>query len=648
MFNRTTFWAFVALALFSAATRFIWLDQLPPGLWFDEAWVSVAAAGSETPVYFPAYFGGMHPAVVYLTRLAQFFSGGHPLTIRYLLAVVTTLTVLGSVWAYSKFPPAADPTPFPYHFLAAFILSITYPFFHFSRLGYESLLPAPVALVTLALLAHFLRQPTPSWKPAVLLGLGCGLAIYSFGSGRFIPIALATVYWLYWLANTHRPSLRQALTYFALIVGVALLVAAPLLHFFWVNAEQFTTRPLVTSYYTLGPGADSVPLAILRNTGRTVGAFFLPGWGDELTRHNLPGRPIFDPFLAFLFFCGLLALAQKPRSLPTILFLSWLTVGLLPVVLTDGAPTYSRIFVAVPALSGIAAWGGQWLWHKAPGRWWATAGLVMGLLFSTFFTLRDYFVLWAEHPGLYNDFQVGVWQAAVLAQTRSHTEQIYIIPNTIDDNNPTLALLLAETNAQTHPAAPCLYVPHTTPTTYIVNHLEDKKMGDWLVQTVPTAQQIQQFINPFTTELQFTAFSTPAGFQATTTPPLATFQQAIELRQVAWTQEANLLHLTFWWSAASLPPADHTLFIHLYPAGAENSAPVAQIDTAPCWPTSQWQHNGWLYDETTLVLPAALPPGRYTAALGWYTYPTFERLTLTADHTLPDHRYPFAEITITP
>lgn len=88
--------ALLAILLLAAILRFYRLGSLPPGLWFDEAWSAVAARDSAAqgiyPPYYAASFGGMHPAIVYLARLAQAFSGS-PLSLRYAVAIVSTFTV---------------------------------------------------------------------------------------------------------------------------------------------------------------------------------------------------------------------------------------------------------------------------------------------------------------------------------------------------------------------------------------------------------------------------------------------------------------------------------------------------------------------------------------------------------------------------
>lgn len=150
----------LVILLLAALLYLYRLDELPPGLWFDGAWSSVAARNSAAqgiyPVYFAANFGGLHPAIVYLARLANALSDD-PLSLRYVVAAVSICTVVISFFAYRTIfalqtgdgrsetgdstitnprSPASHPQSLP--FLAALILTITYPCVNFSRLGLES------------------------------------------------------------------------------------------------------------------------------------------------------------------------------------------------------------------------------------------------------------------------------------------------------------------------------------------------------------------------------------------------------------------------------------------------------------------------------------------------------------------------------
>jgi hypothetical protein len=99
------------------------------------------------------------------------------------------------------------------------------------------------------------------------------------------------------------------------------------------------------------------------------------------------------------------------------------------------------------------------------------------------------------------------------------------------------------------------------------------------------------------------------------------------------------------WQAIGQPSADYTYFIHLYRAGAEEEPPVAQLDQQPCLPTSQWHEGEIVMETAVLSLPPDLPPDDYTLGLGWYSWPSFERLLLTTNNeSLPDERVSLGQI----
>ena len=202
-------WAIIGLifiTLLSAGLRFYKLNQLPPGLWFDEAWSAVAArdtaAAHTYPVYYAANFGGMHPAIVYLTRFANIFSGGHPLTIRYALAAVGTLSTVLAFFSYNAIfkltfsknnvPPATCHLPLA--LLGSLILTITFPFLLFTRIGFESSLVTPASLILFWVFAVALQKNKTRWY--IFAGLILGLTLYSFDTARFLPFALTLAYWV--------------------------------------------------------------------------------------------------------------------------------------------------------------------------------------------------------------------------------------------------------------------------------------------------------------------------------------------------------------------------------------------------------------------------------------------------------------------
>jgi len=340
------------IVLLAAALRFYKLDSLPPGLWFDEAWSAVAARNSADagtyPLYYAANFGGMHPAIVYLARLGNLFSGDHPLTIRYALATVGTLTVALSYFAYRAIWRLDSQEHSFNPLFAAFVLAIIFPYLLFTRMGFESSLVTPASLLVFWALAVALRRGR--WGYFVLTGALLGASLYVFDTARFLPFAVSAAYWGiiivgagqagnqfrheetpspppvspntsldYGIENEQRigrggaetkssvldevmprspaPTWTTHLFHFGLMGLTAVFIFFPLAIYFIQEWAQFTARAAIVTENTLG--ADNVPLALWRNAWHTIAAISLPGYSDPIARHNLPTRPIFDIFSPF-------------------------------------------------------------------------------------------------------------------------------------------------------------------------------------------------------------------------------------------------------------------------------------------------------------------------------------------------------------
>ena len=712
------FIALLFITLLSAILHFYKLNQLPPGMWFDEAWSAVAARDTAVqgifPVYYAASFGGMHPAIVYLTRFANLFSDGHPLTIRYAVAVVGTLSTVLAFFAYRaifELETCAEPcrsigdwrlTPSPQHaithhasritplsFLAALILTITFPFLLFTRMGFESSLVTPASLILFWGFARALQKNKTRWF--IFTGLILGLTIYSFDTARFLPFAITIAYWGIAFLHCRAHGWRHHLLNFSALTLSAIIVFIPLGTYYLRNWDQFTARAGITTYNTLGPGADSVLLAILNNVWRTLSGLILPSFGDVIARHNLPGRPVYDPFLAILFILGLITLLRFWKRPFAIILISWATVMLIPVILTDSAPTYTRIFGAIPALAAIAALCLDTLsrlTHHASknNKQQLTRNKKQGTSFSSFIlhpssltillltlslitTTHDYFNKWANLPQLFDDFQVADWETAVFAQEQLATNIVYLAPNQIDEAHPTFDLVLHDANIRTFPAN-CLVLQSNSeqPILYIIKNSKNLQALTQLKEIYPHGGLAKEIISPITGEKLYSVYNTKhltdnkqqgTGNNQQT---IAQFGDSIELLSSApqhpipsstnpqspiLRQAQDGISIPLTWQATNTPSQDHTYFIHLYRAGAENEAPVAQLDQQPCLPTSQWHEGEIVLETAVLNLPPDIPTGNYTLGLGWYTWPTFERLPLTtSQQPLADERHLLGQITI--
>ena len=119
-----------------------------------------------------------------------------------------------------------------------------------------------------------------------------------------------------------------------------------------------------------------------------------------------------------------------------------------------------------------------------------------------------------------------------------------------------------------------------------------------------------------------------AGVAAYTLGGLVELQPAPPLPPRAAPGQALTVTLT--WRALAAPAGDYAVLLHLL---NDADALVAAYDGPPqggAYPTALWQPGDVVVDEHTLVLPAALPPGRYRLVTGWYRADTLERLPVMA------------------
>ncbi|MBF8283811.1 MAG: hypothetical protein HW378_2726 [Anaerolineales bacterium] len=676
------------ITLLAGALRFHRIGSLPPGLWFDEAWIALKARDVLAARSFQLYFdqfgmGGMAFPMIYLTALARVITGNDPLAVRYAVAAVSVLNIPLTFFALRAIfrldgepeadviggakqsqtggreiaPDAARPRndrSTRAALLGALVLGLTFPHLLLSRVGFDVILPAITGSLTFLGLAVASR--TGRARDYVLTGAALGASVYGYSSGRFLPVAVAiAVVWLALLARDW----RRRVTGLALAAAASIVVALPLGAYFLLHPGAFAVRAQTTTYNTLGPGAKSVPLAVLNNLVRTLASFSLPGFGDVMARHNIPGHPVFDPFLSLIFWLGVVTVVISVRRRSVALLASWAGVMLLPVVLTDGAPVFTRLLGATPALAGVCVLGGLALFDALAPRSARAASVIVGfgLLFSLTVSAYNYFVRWATDPRLYDAFQVGDWEAAALARDRAGAGSVYLSPELINDSHPTFDLLLRGSPVRTLPINCLAYFDRPArPVTYIVEALNDNSLLENLSAQFPTGQRGDPILHQPEPFPLYETFVVPAGAEAVD-PPIATtgtFGTAVRLigysLSPATARPGDTLALTLYWQAATRPEADYTSFIHLFAPEAETSTPAAQSDSPPCggdYPTPRWAPGEIVADARTLTVPADYAANSARLAVGMYAWPSSDRLPITGtDAALPDGRLLLTEIPI--
>ncbi len=406
------------------------LDTMPPGLFFDEAVngvdVRYVLSGAGMPLYFEAN-SGREPFFIYLQTILVALTGATPFALR-LAGAFSGIAAVAAVYfcaeqLFSNDEPAGARRYLPA--IAAAVLAVSYWHLSISRLGLRAgamIAPSALALGYFARAWRLGRRRDYLWA-----GVWLGGAQYTYLAARALPLVLvvfaATEVARAVVRSPRRDrtasSAATTATGFLWCGLVAVIVAAPLLLALISSPGGLAGRTADVSLLSgaAGDGLAASAGRIADNLVRQLASFYVTGDGNY--RHNLPGRPANDMLVALLFTLGLVAALIHVRRSQARLLLSWFLVMLAPAVLASGAPHALRSVGALPPVALLSALGANWLATFVPRRLGALALpslLALVVLAGGARTASDYFIRWAQLPGLGAAFDVADQVAA--EQTR--------------------------------------------------------------------------------------------------------------------------------------------------------------------------------------------------------------------------------------
>jgi 4-amino-4-deoxy-L-arabinose transferase-like glycosyltransferase len=369
--TRTDFALLLLLTLLALGLRLWQLDSVPPG-WRDDELINTLVISQkmldgELAVYYPDASG--HEFFYHgLNAIMLALFGPTVPGIRWLSAFLGTLAVpllylLGRTW-FDR----------PTALTAALALSLSFWGLMYARIGLRHV---TMPLLVLAAFYFFwqglkhggwaaigpgLPHPAKAWRSYGLTAVFLALGFYTYFAGRGVPLILVAFMGYIWLVE--RPLFRQQWRYWAAMLGLTLLLAVPLA----LNLSQ-------------QPESDArvaelaVPLVEARQgnfqplidyTVETLSMFH--STGDNEWLYNIPGRPLFGPIGAILFWSGVaLALwhalrplwrrseTVSPVSLACALLLGWWLAGIIPGFISVPPASLGHTILAQPATYLLAA-----------------------------------------------------------------------------------------------------------------------------------------------------------------------------------------------------------------------------------------------------------------------------------------------------
>ena len=349
--DRRIWYALAAVLIVATFLRFYLLDQLPFGVWFDEAGTGLAARRfladpSSRTGYVPAVSASFMIPAVYAAAIATF--GDTVTVLRSVNALMGVATVaaaflLGRELRGPRFGLAlavvAAVARWPITFSRIAMTGADTPFFEF---------------LSLFFLVCFVRRGRFGHAVAAGAAVGAGLMFYQGFRLFVIVVALSAVV----LAIRRRRELgadfRASAARVAALVAATFIVAMPFVGYTARHPGEVFERARDVSIFTRRD-EPSLRKAIWQNLTRHVSMFNYQG--DRNGRHNIPGEPMLDPAMGTLLVLGVgLALAgagQPANAFFLALGIAGLAGGILSVDFE--APQSLRSIAAFPAIAYFIA-----------------------------------------------------------------------------------------------------------------------------------------------------------------------------------------------------------------------------------------------------------------------------------------------------
>lgn len=629
--NRKTFFVLAALAAGAAFVRYWQIEVLPPGQWNDQAHATYLAleilGGKRFPVY-ATDLQGYDVAFQWLLAGWLGAFGFHYHAARFLSAFIGTLTIPVAFFSVRQIH-ASHPRRDLIAWLSA--LFLTFSVWHIvkSRIGLEVVMVSTVSIALPALIVW-------SWErsaglPFALAGFALGASQYIYPAARILPLQALIVFSIFGCGQPFKHWLKFGFIFFI----AALIVYAPLGGFFLNNPEWFLKRATTVS----GTGGGlTLYAANIFNTLLSLNIV-----GDMNTRHNVPGRAVFDLVESgWMLVCSVAWISQWRKQWRShALVIAGVIVGFLPAILSSDSPHFGRSIGALPFLMVLPALGVVAALDQWGRRRWARWLIVISLAASPVIALYDYFVRYPREPRLFEEFETGLW---LLNQNASRAAQNGIAYLILDDEGLShygtrLNRELTKGDLRLVNGAKCLAYPaHAdAPLTFAAMRLWTPSVRAQYPQAATT-----NIVNEATGELYGVIFTIPAGqtSSAGANKALAVFGDGFELLDVATKDEfvgGQTAWITLRWRTLRPAPTRYTTFVHL---AAHDKPLVAGVDGEPCgdsYLTDAWHKDEVVQYELALQLPNDLPRGNYSLMIGMYNTATGERLAASQmDQREPD------------
>lgn len=372
--------AFLGIFILAAFFRLFLVDQMPGGLFPDEAANGLDINSMQQGQLQPFYERGNGREALFFYMLwgsVEIF-GKTPFAHHLVSALVGLLTVVVTFFLTRRLILLTDENGnkdrATWIALSAMLFVATSAWhIVLSRTAFRAnLIPLFAALTFYFLIASVqVQSRAKRYWLAILTGATFALGFYTYIAYRILaPVVIIVALWPLLVDMFSKPRLVQAKKFFTptLLAGLAfVIVILPLANYFYTHPGSFVGRSGQVSIFNPELNQGDLVGTLAQVAGWSIRAYF---WqGDLNWRHNISGEPFLSIIISPFFGIGLILVlifavryAIRPRKHRTdwsyFLLAGWFTAMLLPVITTaEGIPHGLRAIGTIPVVFIITALG---------------------------------------------------------------------------------------------------------------------------------------------------------------------------------------------------------------------------------------------------------------------------------------------------
>ena len=390
------------ILVLAAGLRLYNLDDLPAGLWFDEADnLFQAREIVRDPGNMKVYVPSTNLPSMFLMPIAVVVKlAGVAITTGRLVSVAFGLLGIVAVFLFVRFILGSWTG-----LTAAFLVTVMRWDINWSRIGMHGITAPLFAALTAYLTLRALRNGRVS--DYGFAGASLGLSMWFYTSLRMFPLVVGFLLLHHLIFQ--RPALRGYVGRVAIMALVSLVVAAPIIQVAIDDSELFFARTSTTSVFSIVPRdqvADRIKDSLVQH------ALMFHEKGDPNPRHNLPGAPMLDYLTGILMLLGMGIALWRWRDIALISLPFWVFFMVLPGVLTVPweAPQSLRAISVIPAVAAMSALVISVMWKAGRDAPWATVRrgttpfLLAFLGIIAYVNVDTYFGEQADNPEVFASF----------------------------------------------------------------------------------------------------------------------------------------------------------------------------------------------------------------------------------------------------